>query len=621
MRIALAIASLVILVVHGFVFFQQFFHQWERHQTAYFDQARTLAKSDTERAALAARSPRIEQYLVTQFGETRVDRCGTCHIAMDDPRFTGHAQPLKTHPYTEALGDRKVNGKWERRHKFADFGCTVCHAGQGRGLKPHFAHGEDHYWPDPLTGYVVQANWRADLQPKLKGKEYMEANCVQCHTERGFAGTQWVERGRKLFFDTNCWGCHKIEGLSDGALGPELSEVGHRFKADYIYESILEPRANSSTSFMPKFNLPPDDVKALVIFLQSRRGKNFAETSIDRYRLRLAAGGPEAAPNAPLAKATAGAAPGKLASLQEQRGKQLITDHACVACHKIDGKDGGVSPDLSYIGSIRDEKWLMDHFKDPRSRIPDSNMPAFRFPAGDFEALSAYLLTKTAPPPAGTGADLYKELCLRCHGDQGDGHGQIAIYLDPYPRDFTKTGFMNSKPRERFLDSMKNGVAGTSMPPWAKVLKPEQMDSILQHIEKTFTKDARREIKGRKVPEQNPVALTAESANRGERMFIQRCSGCHGRKADGKGPNSLDILPRPRNLLNAAFVESVSDRRMFESILYGVQGTAMPAWIDYGLSTQEVGDLINFIRKSNVKPASKQAVAANQNGSEYVRHQ
>ena len=50
---------------------------------------------------------------------------------------------------------------------------------------------------------------------------------------------------------------------------------------------------------------------------------------------------------------------------------------------------------------------------------------------------------------------------------------------------------------------------------------------------------------------------------------------------------------------------STNDRRMFESILFGVQGTAMPSWIDYGLSQNEVGDLVNFIRSINVKPVLK----------------
>ena len=46
MKLALAIASAIILIVHGLVFYDQFFHKWERHQTAYFDQARTQARND-----------------------------------------------------------------------------------------------------------------------------------------------------------------------------------------------------------------------------------------------------------------------------------------------------------------------------------------------------------------------------------------------------------------------------------------------------------------------------------------------------------------------------------------------------------------------------------------------
>ena len=226
MRLALAIGSFVILIVHGIVFYKQFFHKWENYQTAYFDQARSLAKTDAEKAALGERKPRIEQHIVTQFGDTRVDRCATCHVAMDDPRFKDHAHPLRTHPYTAELGDTFQNGKWERRHKFTDFGCTVCHDGQGRGLKQEYSHGEDEYWPEPMLGYVTQATWRKEFQPNLKGKEYMQAACAQCHTAENFAGTPMVAKGRKLFFAQNCYGCHKIEGISDGTLGPELTEVG-----------------------------------------------------------------------------------------------------------------------------------------------------------------------------------------------------------------------------------------------------------------------------------------------------------------------------------------------------------------------------------------------------------
>jgi sulfur oxidation c-type cytochrome SoxX len=590
MRLALAIAAFVVLIVHGVVFYDQFFHRWERHQTAYFDQARSLARSDRERAELEARTPEIQQAIVTSFGDTRVDRCTTCHIASDDPRFAGHAEPLKTHPYSAAMGDVFRNGHWERRHKFSDFGCTVCHDGQGRGLDTVHSHGEDEFWPEPLLGYVTQATWRKDFSPHLKGKEYMEANCAQCHTQEDFAGTPHVDRGRKLFYAMNCYGCHKIDGMSEGTLGPDLTEVGKKFKIDYLWESIVEPRANLATSFMPKFNLSDDDVESLVIFLKSRRGVNFAETSLDRYKAHVANVAVVIPPG------TAG----------EKAGEQLLVDRACTACHRLRDRDGGVAPDLSYEGLIRDNAWLMDHFQNPRSRIPDSIMPSFRFPEEDFQRLTAYLTSLKTPPPAMSAGETYKTLCSRCHGDKGDGNGKVAWYLDPSPRDFTKAAFMNSKPRERFVNSIQEGVPGTSMPPWGHALKPEQVNGVLTYVLQTFTKEPARELKPRKLPEQNPVAISKQSIDHGEALFLQRCTGCHGRKADGKGPNSLDILPRPRNLRNSAFVERASDRRLFESILYGVQGTAMPAWIDYGLSQNDVGDIVNFIRNMNRKSGSQQ---------------
>ena len=72
-------------------------------------------------------------------------------------------------------------------------------------------------------------------------------------------------------------------------------------------------------------------------------------------------------------------------------------------------------------------------------------MPSFRFVDADFRAMSLYLASLKTPPAAMSPADTYKTLCLRCHGEKGDGHGAIAWYLDPYPRDLTKAGFINSK--------------------------------------------------------------------------------------------------------------------------------------------------------------------------------
>lgn len=593
MRVALAIVSLLVLCGGGAVVYDQFESHWQDNQTAYFHQALAQAKSPAERTALEDRQPKIEQTIVTAFGPQRVDRCQSCHVAVDDPRFTSAKEPLATHPYSEAMGDVFRNGRWERRHKFTDFGCTSCHDGQGRGLEAGDAHGHEASWPDPMLGYTMQTGWDPQIALHLHGKEFLQANCAQCHTGKDFAGTALVTRGRELFFKTGCFGCHRIEGLSTGTLGPDLTEVGKERKLDYLWGHLVDPRAYTPTSIMPQFKLSEDDRKALVIFLKSRRGSRPAESPVEAFTQNAAV--TSAVPESVTSSETMGAA----AQTSAARGEKLIQEYACLSCHKLDNKDGGISPDLSYEGLMRDGPWLMDHFHTPRSRVPDSNMPAFGLPDDDYKAMAAYLMTRTAQPPAMTPAETYKALCSRCHGEKGNGHGINSIYLDPAPRDLTKSEFMVSKPEARFLASITLGVPGTSMPAWGKSLTGDQIKSTLDYVFETYVHEPTRQLKPRKVPEQNPVTMAPASAARGEAIFLQRCTGCHGRKADGRGPNSLDISPRPRNLRNLAFVNNTPDRRLFESIMYGVEGTAMPSWMDYGLSQNEVGDIVNYIRSLN----------------------
>jgi hypothetical protein len=163
MRLALAMVSLLVTIGSGVVVYDQFHSRWEDDQTAYFHQALAQAKTGAEKPSLEGRQPKIEQTIVTAFGSQRIDRCESCHIAVDDPRFTSSKEPLRTHPYSEAMGDVYKNGRWERRHKFTDFGCTVCHDGQGRGLEVVDAHGENEFWPDPLIGYTMQTGWSKRL--------------------------------------------------------------------------------------------------------------------------------------------------------------------------------------------------------------------------------------------------------------------------------------------------------------------------------------------------------------------------------------------------------------------------------------------------------------------------
>lgn len=566
MRAGLAIISLIVLAIHGVVFYNQLYDPWQDYQKEYF--ARAIKASDNEavKATLAARRPAIEQTIVRSFGPERIDRCATCHIAADDPRFAQADQPLRTHP--------PIPG-----HKLETFGCTICHDGQGRAVDARHAHEGGHDWPWPLLP-----------------KELIEANCVQCHSEPDWPHAPLVNAGRRLFFERACYTCHTISGLSYGSIGPELTEVGRKRRFDYVRHKIEDPRATNPTSTMPKQDLTAHQVTALTAFLKAQQGGALARAPVTQFVSKQQQR-PEWLPVAQIVGPQA-AAIENLPALD--RGRELLPRAGCLSCHKLDDKDGRVGPELAFTAVQRDHSWLMAHFHDPKSVVPGSLMPPYPLPEAAFDSLSLYLLSRTPPAIPATPAEQYQALCARCHGTKGQGDGVIAPYLDPKPRDLTKAAFMKTKSRERLIASLRGGVPGTSMAPWGGVLDEPAAGALIDHILADVTQGSSARRVERKVPQANPVPYGAGSVARGEAIYLNRCWGCHGKKADGHGPNAEDIVPRPRNLRNAPFVRSVAYARLHESIQYGVQGTAMPAaGFDFALDEKSIGDLINYIYSLN----------------------
>lgn len=75
------------------------------------------------------------------------------------------------------------------------------------------------------------------------------------------------------------------------------------------------------------------------------------------------------------------------------RGKELYARLQCGGCHRIHGEGGSVGPDLSFVGAQRDRDWLVRHFKDPKSVVPGSFMPAFNLSDPEMEDLTNYMLS------------------------------------------------------------------------------------------------------------------------------------------------------------------------------------------------------------------------------------
>lgn len=76
-----------------------------------------------------------------------------------------------------------------------------------------------------------------------------------------------------------------------------------------------------------------------------------------------------------------------------KQGEKLFAERQCTACHAINGKGGPVGPDLTKVGSRRDEAWLKKFLPDPKSVAPETMMPPFRGTKEELDALVAYLLS------------------------------------------------------------------------------------------------------------------------------------------------------------------------------------------------------------------------------------
>ena len=90
---------------------------------------------------------------------------------------------------------------------------------------------------------------------------------------------------------------------------------------------------------------------------------------------------------------------------------------------------------------------------------------------------------------------------------------------------------------------------------------------------------------------QNPTRRDVLSVGRGEAIFHDRCSACHGAQGHGGGPVSKFFPPAPD--LAYVTVKQRSDGYIFGTITFG--GPAMPP-LGEGLTAGDRWDVVNFVR-------------------------
>ena len=208
----------------------------------------------------------------------------------------------------------------------------------------------------------------------------------------------------------------------------------------------------------------------------------------------------------------------------------------------------------------------------------------------------------------------YRRYCVGCHGELGDGNGEVAQWLDPKPRDFTLAVFKcRSTPTgtlptdEDLFNTIARGLDRSVMPPWNTFTKDERADLVawIKHFSPRWQKEKAGE------PIQIPPEpeVTPERVKAGQQVFAKvQCWKCHGVEGMANGPSAStlqDDLGRP--ILPYNFTDGArpkcgsTDADIYKIFMTGLDGTPMPSFAD-NLKPDEAWDLVFYLR--TLQPAN-----------------
>jgi len=299
-----------------------------------------------------ASAPEVEQLYVDRLGA--IDRCTTCHRAVEQTGFETTAEPFRTHS-PEIL----------KYHPTERFGCVSCHGGWGNALGKEEAHG----------GIIGKG------RPLLVGDQ-IQSSCGKCHGEtRQLSGEATYLAGAKLFKNSGCLGCHKVElnqpASNTGSTvkvvqqalpkaGPDLDRVGEKIQPEWLVGWLQNPQSHSLDARMPNLGLQRNQAMEIATYLLTQRGEVARSSK------------PESA------------------ALTQQRlaqGKKLVKNLGCLGCHTVRGEGASIGPELTNIRTKVNAEWLYGWIANPKTYFPNSRMPVLNLTREQCVNIGDYLLS------------------------------------------------------------------------------------------------------------------------------------------------------------------------------------------------------------------------------------
>jgi mono/diheme cytochrome c family protein len=459
---------------------------------------------------------------------------------MDEPMMAGAPAPHQAHP-----GDIVLH------HPPSEYGCTVCHGGQGISLASvDAAHGWVEYWDQPML-------------PAL----FLEMSCGRCHRNAEVPTLDGVERGRAVA-ERECASCHERGEGDTGARSLRTVGIGH--SRGWLTGYLLDP-ASVHAQYGTAAQLPRADIDALVAELATRKG---AEKLL--------------------------------------QGELLYNQRGCGGCHKIAGVGGVLGADLSDEGLRLPRQldfshmpgpgdvvaWQKAHLSNPSAVVPDTNMIDSKFRSDEVEIMVTYILSLVPqwdyeawrPPDqdgfrepvykssAARGQMLYGRYCAACHGLTGKG--RIDVVHGGYaPALFNET-FLALADRDFLVYNIGVGREERNMPAWRTTagLSDAEILSIALFLESL--------PKAEEPVYAGPFRGEAEG---GKAAYEAQCAGCHGERGEGGVGVALALRG----------AQKASDEYLYRTIAVGRPGTAMLPYDlpgGTGLPRERKVDVVAYLR-------------------------
>src|SRR5947207_2578955 len=306
----------------------------------------------------------------------KMDRCQTCHLAIDKKGYEKYPQPFTTHPdLATYLGGSSL-------HPNDKVGCTVCHEGMGQSVSfrdaAHMPSTEKqkeewekkYHWEQPHL-------WDYPMLPV----KMTEASCAKCHKGQVFIPkADALTVAYATYERAGCYACHKTKGFENMRKpGPILTKIDSKLSKDWVKNWIRNPRAVKPTTWMPRFfynsnNSSPEDAVRNEAEINGIAAYLFANAEPHEFAVKNPGSG------------------------DAKRGEEIVKNIGCQGCHVVgEGSREAAGPrrtfgqPLENIGNKTTYEWIYNWVRDPKHYSPSTYMPNLRLTDAQVADVATYL--------------------------------------------------------------------------------------------------------------------------------------------------------------------------------------------------------------------------------------